>query len=150
MSLQQRQDVLNEWHCRCTAGYVKNAIAYLYGLIKKAVAGQFRLWAAREPMGTTSSEQVVSAEVVTASPEPQLRALNPVPQPITAQVVRQAEEPERLAARAKGQAHLAQLRAMFDKPRSASQVLGELERSGLFCNPHDDDIGMDYGLLGAT
>lgn len=40
---QQRQDVLDGWHVRCAAGYVKSAIAYLYGLIKKAVAGQFRL-----------------------------------------------------------------------------------------------------------
>jgi hypothetical protein len=150
LSLQQRQDVLHEWHCRCAAGYVKNAIAYLYGLIKKAVAGQFRLWAARHQEGAVPSEPVISAEVVTASPEPRVRAPSPTPQPITAQVMRQTEEPDRLASRAKGQAYLAQLRAMFDKPRSANQVLGELERSGLLSNPHDNDSGMGYGLLGAT
>ncbi|WP_421705427.1 STY4528 family pathogenicity island replication protein [Alloalcanivorax xenomutans] len=150
LSLQQRQEVLNEWHRRCTAGYVKNAIAYLYGLIKKAVAGQLRLWAAREPMGTTPSEHVISAESAPVSLEPRYRAQNPKPRLIPAQAVNSANESERLAVRAKGQAHLAQLRAMFDKPRSANQVLGELERSGLLSNPHDDDSGTDYELLGAT
>lgn len=150
LSLQQRQDVLHEWHCRCAAGYVKNAIAYLYGLIKKAVAGQFRLWAAREPMGTTPSEHVISAESAPVSLEPRYRAQNPEPRLIPAQAVNSANESESLAVRAKGQAHLAQLRAMFDKPRSANQVLGELERSGRLSNPHDDDSGTDYELLGAT
>jgi len=150
LSLQQRQDVLNEWHRRCAAGYVKNAIAYLYGLIKKAVAGQFRLWAARQPEGTMPSEPVVSTEVVIPSSEPRHRAPNSAPHPITAQVVRQVDDRERLAARAKGQAHLAQLRAMFYKPRSASQVLGELEHSGLFSSPHDDDRDMYYRSLSAT
>lgn len=115
LSLQQRQDVLHEWHCRCAAGYVKNAIAYLYGLIKKAVAGQFRLWAARKPVGA----QQTSADAVVVSPEPRYREPKPAPQSVTAQVVRKAGTP---VSREEAQAYLAQLKGMFDKPRSAPGV----------------------------
>lgn len=141
--MQQRQDVLNEWHRRCVAGYVKNAIAYLYGLIKKAVAGQFRLWAARKPVGA----QQTSADAVVVSPEPRYREPKPAPQPVTAQVVRKAGTP---VSREEAQAYLAQLKGMFDKPRSANQVLGELEHTGLLSGPHGDGGGMDYGPLGAV
>lgn len=143
LSLQQRQDVLNEWHRRCAAGYVKNAIAYLYGLIKKAVAGQFRLWAARKPVG----EQRSNADTVVVSPEPRYRVPKPTSQPDTAQVVRQAGAH---VSREEAQAYLAQLKGMFDKPRSANQVLGELEHSGLLLGPHNDGGGIDYGPLGAV
>ncbi|MDO2285977.1 hypothetical protein Q2443_26140, partial [Escherichia coli] len=45
---EQRLAVLAEWNVRCESGSVHNAIAYLYGLIKKAVEGVFKLWAARK------------------------------------------------------------------------------------------------------
>jgi len=48
LALEQRQAVLAEWDARCASGGVHNAIAYLYGLIKKAVNGMFKLWAARK------------------------------------------------------------------------------------------------------
>ncbi|WP_368934715.1 hypothetical protein [Alcaligenes faecalis] len=49
LALEQRQAVLAEWDARCASGGVHNAIAYLYGLIKRAVNGMFKLWAARKP-----------------------------------------------------------------------------------------------------
>ena len=45
---EQRLAVLVEREVRCESGGVCNAIAYLYGLIKKAVEGVFKLWAARK------------------------------------------------------------------------------------------------------
>ncbi|MDR3299794.1 MAG: hypothetical protein LBU43_07290 [Candidatus Accumulibacter sp.] len=45
---EQRRDVLAEWNVRCAAGAVRDAAAYLFGLIRKALQGTFRLWAARK------------------------------------------------------------------------------------------------------
>ena len=45
---EQRLAVLAEWDARCESGGVHNAIAYLYGLIKKVVEGVFKLWVARK------------------------------------------------------------------------------------------------------
>src|SRR3546814_5043982 len=61
---EQRLAVLAEWDVRCESGSVHNAIAYLYGLIKKAVEGVFKLWAARKstppqtPMQAISNSQI--------------------------------------------------------------------------------------------
>ncbi|MCO7636651.1 STY4528 family pathogenicity island replication protein [Kerstersia gyiorum] len=43
----QRQQVLDEWSARCVLGKVLKPVAYLFGLIRKAIAGEFRLWAAQ-------------------------------------------------------------------------------------------------------
>jgi hypothetical protein len=48
LPVEQRQDVLAEWSVRCAAGTVRDAAAYLFGLIRKALDGAFRLWAARK------------------------------------------------------------------------------------------------------
>jgi hypothetical protein len=45
---EQRRDVLAEWDVRCATGAVRDAAAYLFGLIRKALQGTFRLWAARK------------------------------------------------------------------------------------------------------
>lgn len=44
----ERQAVLNEWDVRCASGYVRDAAAYLFGILKKALTGMFQLWAARK------------------------------------------------------------------------------------------------------
>jgi hypothetical protein len=36
LPVEQRQDVLAEWSVRCAAGTVRDAAAYLFGLIRKA------------------------------------------------------------------------------------------------------------------
>jgi hypothetical protein len=43
----QRQQVLDEWSARCVLGKVLKPVAYLFGLIHKALAGEFRLWVAQ-------------------------------------------------------------------------------------------------------
>jgi hypothetical protein len=48
LPVEQRRDVLAEWSIRCAAGTVRDAAAYLFGLIRKALQGTFRLWAARK------------------------------------------------------------------------------------------------------
>jgi hypothetical protein len=48
LPVEQRQDVLAEWSIRYAAGTVRDATAYLFGLIRKALQGAFRLWAARK------------------------------------------------------------------------------------------------------
>lgn len=62
---EQRQAVLAEWDARCERGEVRNAIAYLYGLIKKAADGVFKLWAASKPVSqwTQVPGQVVSTNL---------------------------------------------------------------------------------------
>lgn len=42
---QQSQDVLDELQARSQRGVVRNAIAYFFGLIKRALAGEFHFWA---------------------------------------------------------------------------------------------------------
>jgi hypothetical protein len=51
LPVEQRRDVLAEWSVRCAMGTVRNAAAYLFGLIRKALKGTFRLWAARKDKG---------------------------------------------------------------------------------------------------
>ena len=55
----QRQPVLDEWDSRCERGEARNPVAYLFGLIKKALAGQFRLWAGRKAVQEQTPPEVV-------------------------------------------------------------------------------------------
>ncbi|WP_085706848.1 STY4528 family pathogenicity island replication protein [Pseudomonas sp. B35(2017)] len=45
---QHRQDVLNELQARSQNGSVRNVVAYFFALVKRVMAGEFRLWAGRE------------------------------------------------------------------------------------------------------
>ena len=41
----QRQAVLDEWAVRCGSAMVRNPAGYLFGIIQKAIRGEFRAWA---------------------------------------------------------------------------------------------------------
>lgn len=41
-----RQAVLDEWDARCAASVIRNPAGYLFGLIQKALRGEFNAWAA--------------------------------------------------------------------------------------------------------
>ena len=41
----QRQAVLDEWAARCHNGAVRNPAGYLFGIIQKAIRGEFKAWA---------------------------------------------------------------------------------------------------------
>jgi hypothetical protein len=41
----QRQAVLDEWAARCRGSTVRNPAGYLFGIIQKAIRGEFKAWA---------------------------------------------------------------------------------------------------------
>ncbi len=41
-----RQPILDEWEARCTGSAIRNPVGYLFGLIQKALHGEFNAWAA--------------------------------------------------------------------------------------------------------
>lgn len=84
----QRQAVLDEWAARCRNSAVRNPAGYLFGIIQKAIHGDFRIWA-----GQANRED--------AQPPP--ATLTPAP-------VRRPASPETV------QAHLAQLRSILRGP----------------------------------
>ena len=84
-----RQGVLDEWAARCGSSGVRNPAGYLFGIIQKAMRGEFKAWAAESPSARCPPP--------TASPPPPPAA--PAPPP--------ADGPGREAARAQ----LARLRA---------------------------------------
>ena len=77
----QRQAVLDEWSARCRNSTVRNPAGYLFGIIQKAIRGEFKAWAgdttpesgALPPASTpapsspaTASHRVADPEVVRA------------------------------------------------------------------------------------
>lgn len=115
LALEQRQAVLAEWDARCASGRVHNAIAYLYGLIKKAVNGMFKLWAARKPAAqqtpATASGLQVSPPAASASPDV------PAVKPASREVVEQS---------------LAQIRQILQPPaKSVGLIIESMAGSGV-------------------
>lgn len=47
-----RQAVLDEWNARCAASAIRNPAGYLFGLIQKALRGEFNTWAAAKVPGS--------------------------------------------------------------------------------------------------
>ncbi|MDX3928897.1 MAG: STY4528 family pathogenicity island replication protein [Shinella sp.] len=47
-----RQAVLDEWDARCAASAIRNPAGYLFGLIQKALRGEFNTWAAAKAPGS--------------------------------------------------------------------------------------------------
>lgn len=56
----QRQAVLDEWAARCCNSTVRNPAGYLFGIIQKAIRGEFKAWAGEN----------VAALATTPSPAP--------------------------------------------------------------------------------
>lgn len=107
---EQRLAVLAEWDVRCESGGVHNAIAYLYGLIKKAVEGVFKLWAARK-----SAPQQTPVRAISNSQHGAPSASSPSPS-------RQAAKP---ASREVAQRHLEHIRRMLKTPSlPIGQIVG--------------------------
>ena len=44
VSALERQAVLDEWDMRCRIGPVRNPAGYLFGIIQKAIRGEFKVW----------------------------------------------------------------------------------------------------------
>jgi hypothetical protein len=45
----QRQAVLDEWDARCRAGKIRHPAGYLFGIVQKALRGEFKVWAGQNP-----------------------------------------------------------------------------------------------------
>jgi hypothetical protein len=45
----QRQAVLDEWDARCRAGKIRHPAGYLFGIVQKALRGEFKVWAGLNP-----------------------------------------------------------------------------------------------------
>lgn len=137
LPLAQRQAVLAEWDARCASGYVRDVIAYLYGMIKKAVNGAFKLWAARKPAST----QAMGQTAVSGSPVA-LAAPSSPPRPDDAKP----------ASREVAQRSLEQIRRMLKtSTQSVGQVIDEmLDRGMLPSRPHGQHVTESGGSLGAT
>jgi len=134
---EQRLAVLAEWDARCESGGVHNAIAYLYGLIKKAVEGVFKLWAARK-----STPQQAPAQAVSNSQHGSPPASSPSSSS-------QAAKP---ASREVAQRHLDQIRRMLETPSlPIGQIIGCMTDSGMLpTTPGGTTAAARLGPLGST
>lgn len=137
LPLEQRLAVLAEWDVRCESGGVHNAIAYLYGLIKKAVEGVFKLWAARK-----STPQQTPAQTISNSQH----GSPPAPSPSSSS---QAAKP---ASREVAQRHLDQIRRMLKTPSlPIGQIIGCMADSGMLpTTPVNTPAAARLGPLGST
>jgi len=66
-----RQAVLDEWEARCCGGAVRNPAGYLFGIIQRAIRGEFNTWA-----GRTASAPTVTAACNAVAP-PSKAAISP-------------------------------------------------------------------------
>lgn len=82
---EQRQAVLDEWSARCRGNTVRNPAGYLFGIIQKAIRGEFKAW-------TGQADAATPATKPTGTPRP--------PKPASPEAIR---------------AHLARLRSILDK-----------------------------------
>jgi hypothetical protein len=83
----QRQAVLDEWAARCGDSKVRNPAGYLYGIVQKALRGDFKTWAVQEAnTGRDSSETAGNAadEATASSPDS-----SPSPAPVSREAARE-------------------------------------------------------------
>ncbi|MEX5685328.1 STY4528 family pathogenicity island replication protein [Pseudomonas silesiensis] len=64
VDVELHQAVIDEWVARCRASSVRNPAGYLFGIIQKAMRGEFRAWAGQKP----SSEPTTSAQQLSPAP----------------------------------------------------------------------------------
>jgi len=75
MALQQvessmRQPVLDEWDIRCRGSTIRNPAGYLFGIIQKAIRGEFNAWAAKaEPAPPKSASVMQDTPMLSSQPK---------------------------------------------------------------------------------
>lgn len=99
MALQQvipslQQAVLDEWDARCQASQVRNPAGYLFGIIQKALQGEFKAWASQG----NEADVVPPAPTAASPPVPAAPSSTPVAPRASREVV---------------QAHIAQIRKIL-------------------------------------
>ncbi|KMQ79264.1 hypothetical protein BPMI_00632c [Candidatus Burkholderia pumila] len=68
------QAVIDEWDVRCQVGTIKNPAGYLFGIVQKAMCGEFRAWAGGKvssglPISTSPSFAALSAPPLPTNPD---------------------------------------------------------------------------------
>jgi hypothetical protein len=102
-----RQDVLDELQARSQTGTVRNVVAYFFALVKRVLAGEFRLWAGRK-------KQNQAGEPVAMPPSPRVR------------IEALKKPPERSAWREIGRPHIANMREILAGPRGAGDLAAQV------------------------
>lgn len=64
-----RQAVVDEWNARCRASTVRNPAGYLFGIIQKAIRGEFQPWAGQQQHSAPVREKAEPPSSRAASPE---------------------------------------------------------------------------------
>ncbi|HBX55496.1 MAG: hypothetical protein CL536_07790 [Alcaligenaceae bacterium] len=106
---EHRQEVLDELQSRSQSGMVRNVIAYFFGLVKRVLAGEFRLWAGRKAPPPASAAQR-AAPRTTATTQRAETHQEPVPKP---------------ASRETALVHIANIRTMLNAPMNAGDLAAE-------------------------
>ncbi|WP_454003501.1 STY4528 family pathogenicity island replication protein [Alcaligenes sp. Marseille-Q7550] len=134
---EQRLEVLAEWDLRCESGGVHNVIAYLYGLIKRAVEGVFKLWAARKSTLQQTPVQAISNSQHGSPPAPSPSSSSQTAKP---------------ASREVAQRHLDQIRRMLKTPSlPIGQIIGCMADSGMLPTaPGNTPAAARLGPLGSA
>jgi hypothetical protein len=71
-----RQAVLDEWDARCRSSTVRNPAGYLFGIIQKAIRGEFKAWAGDSGSALKSPPSIPTTPARSASSEPPPPASN--------------------------------------------------------------------------
>ncbi|EIX9398049.1 TPA: STY4528 family pathogenicity island replication protein [Pseudomonas aeruginosa] len=108
---EHRQPVLDELEARAQSGTVRNVVAYLFGLVRRVLAGEFRLWAAKKPAKVVPASHPVSVAAQAVASEP----ASPEYTPAAPEVAR---------------AHLALARSMLRMPMKMGDLAAELLQEG--------------------
>jgi hypothetical protein len=86
-----QQPVIDEWNVRCCDSYIKKPANYLFGLIQRAIRGEFHAWAGVDPIKEFKAEQ--------SAPHIDSKAVRPTT----------PSDPEQVKA------HITRLQAIFQK-----------------------------------
>ncbi|EHD23363.1 MULTISPECIES: STY4528 family pathogenicity island replication protein [Brenneria] len=107
---QYRQDVLDELQARSQSGTVRNVIAYFFGLVRRVLAGEFRLWAGRKATQPASHAQQAAPCMMATIQRAEIRQ-EPAP---------------KLASRETALAHIADIRKMLNMPVNAGDLAAQV------------------------
>ena len=112
LSPQHRQDVLDELEARSQTGTVRNVVAYFFALVKRALAGEFHLWAGRKQAQPAKEPVAIRTESNTRT---ELRK-KPIRRPTLSEI---------------GRPHISNIRKILTDSRSAGALaMGVLEAMG--------------------
>ncbi|MBL0797077.1 STY4528 family pathogenicity island replication protein [Pseudomonas sp. B7] len=107
---QHRQQVLDELQARSQRGTVRNVVAYFFGLINRALAGEFRPWAGRV------KEQKTAAPITP-------------PQVASVAVEIRQKPANKSKTTQRGRPHFAEMRKIMMGPRIANDLAAQIMKS---------------------